>query len=679
MSKDYTEKIGNKYILLDLIGTGGMAEVYRCKLSGSQGFEKIIVLKKLLPQVAQDKEIVENFIAEARLAALLQHENIVSIYDFGELDGSYFIAMEYLFGKDLHTIMQRAKDADAPMGPEQALLIATKICEGMEYAHSLKDLQYRPLNLIHRDLSPHNVFITYDGKVKIIDFGIAKAELYDNRTRAGVVKGKLSYMSPEQLAGDSIDLRSDIFAIGILLYEMLSGKRMYSGDTATLIRKCMQVDYAELEQVSPDLQKGVYDILRKALQKDRNKRYHSCADMRSDIDDCLFNMRQRVDGKILQHYVRRVLNEEYEVEKEKLSRGEEQNNQNCELTEIAPMKTEHFSRTDTVLMDKTVYEEYSEENEKKIPLESKSREKTGVFRYWKRLLLVLIVVGTVFSVFQLADLKIQKKLEPVPEVVVSPEQQVKPVTLPLAKLPVAQKNIQVAQKPVVVPVEKKGTAVLTEEIESLLKKAQQAFAANRLIRPGYNSSYKYLQKVLELDTDNRAAREGIHRIGSKYAQLAERALKEDNYAEAGEFITMGLIVTPQDSWLLSLQDKVELVKQKKIRELFLNAQQALDRNDLTTPENDCAYKYYQDILEIEKENSHALNGLRVITNRYAELAEEAYINFNLTNAKSFVRKGLAIDPRHRKLLELERDLDRSKPMIFLKSLEKSIEPLKNLF
>jgi len=678
MNKDYTEKIGNKYILLDLIGTGGMAEVYRCKLSGSKGFEKIIVLKKLLPQVAQDKEIVDNFIAEARLAALLQHENIVSIYDFGELDGSYFIAMEYLFGKDLHTIMQRAKDADAPMGSEQALLIAAKICEGMEYAHSLKDLQYRPLSLIHRDLSPHNVFITYDGKVKIIDFGIAKAELYDNRTRAGVVKGKLSYMSPEQLAGDSIDLRSDIFAIGILLYEMLSGKRMYSGDTATLIRKCMQVDYAELEQISPDLQKGIYDILHKALQKDRNKRYHSCADMRSDIDDCLFNMRQRVDGKILKHYVRRVLNEEYEVEKEKLSRGEEQNNQDCELTEIAPMKTEHFARTDTVFMDKTVYEKYSEEDEKNLSLETKSAKKTGMLRYWKRLLLMLIVAGTVFSVFQLADLKIQKKLEPVSGVAVSFEKRVKPVITPPVKLPSAQKNIPVEQKPVVLPVERKKNA-FAEEIEGLLKKAQEAFDANRLIRPGYNSSYRYLQKVLELDPGNRAAREGIHRIGSKYAQSAERVLKEGNYAEAGEFIAMGLIVTPQDSWLLSLQDNVELVKQKKIRELFLNAQQALDRNDLTTPANDCAYKYYQDILEIEKENSHALNGLRGIANRYAELAEEAYINFNLTNAKSFVRKGLAIDPHHRKLLELKRDLDQSKPAIFLKSLEKSIEPLKNLF
>ena len=678
MSKDYTEKIGNKYILLDLIGTGGMAEVYRCKLSGSKGFEKIIVLKKLLPQVAQDKEIVENFIAEARLAALLQHENIVSIYDFGELDGSYFIAMEYLFGKDLHTIMQRAKDADAPMGPEQALLIAAKICEGMEYAHSLKDLKYRPLNLIHRDLSPHNVFITYDGKVKIIDFGIAKAELYDNRTRAGVVKGKLSYMSPEQLAGDSVDLRSDIFSIGILLYEMLSGKRMYSGDTATLIRKCMQVDYAELEQVCPNLQKGIYDILRKALQKDRNKRYHSCADMRSDIDDCLFNMRQRVDGKILKHYVRRVLNEEYEVEKEKLSRGEEQNNQDCELTEVAPMKTEHFTRTDTVFMDKTVYEKYSEEDEKNPSFDTKSVKKTGMLRYWKRLLLVLIVAGTVFSVFQLADLKIQKKLEPVSGVVASLEKQVKSATTSPVKLPSAQKNIPVEQKPVVISVERKRKA-LAEEVEGLLKKAQEAFDTNRLIRPGYNSSYAYLQKVIELDPDNRAAREGIHRIGSKYAQSAERALKENNYAEAGEYIAMGLIVAPKDSWLLSLQDKVELVKQKKIRKLFLSAQQALDRNNLTTPANDCAYKYYQDILEIEKENSHALNGLRVITNRYAELAEKAYINLNLTNAKSFVRKGLAIDPHHRKLLELERDLGRSKPVIFLKSLEKSIKPLKDLF
>ncbi len=469
-----------------------------------------------------------------------------------------------------------------------------------------------------------------------------------------------------------------LITIGILLYEMLSGRRMYSGDTATLIRKCMQVDYAELEQVCPNLQKGIYDILHKALQKDRNKRYHSCADMRSDIDDCLFNMRQRVDGKILKHYVRRVLSEEYEVEKEKLSRGEEQNNQDSELTEVAPMKTEHFARTDTVFMEKVVSEEYSEEDTKTVSLESKYSNKTGMLRYWKRLLLVLIVAGTVFSVFQLADLKIQKKLEPVSKVAVNPEKQVESATTTSVKLSSVQNNIPVAQKPVVISVETKEKAI-AEEIEGLLKKAQEAFEANRLIRPGYNSSYTYLQKVLELDSDNSDAHDGIHRISSKYVQSAEHALKEGNYAEAGEFITMGLTIAPRDSWLLSLQDNVELAKQKKIRKLFLNAQQALDKNNLTTPANDCAYKYYQDILEIEKENSHALNGLRIIANRYAELAEKAYINFNLTNAKSFVSKGLAIDPHHRKLLELERDLDHSKPAIFLKSLEKSIEPLKNLF
>lgn len=264
MSTEHSEHPRNRYILLDLIGAGGMAEVYRCKFSGRRGFEKLVVLKKLLPQCAKDPDIVATFIDEAKLAALLQHENIAQIYDFGEIDGSYFIAMEYLLGQDLHSVMQRARERNGSMAPEYALSIAARICEGMEYAHTRNDLQHRPLNIIHRDLSPQNVFITYEGKVKIIDFGIAKAAMFDHRTRTGIVKGKIAYMSPEQLTGSEIDHRSDIFAIGILLYEMLSGRRMYSGDTATVIRKCMQVEYDTLDRVVAGLPPAAYEIVARA-------------------------------------------------------------------------------------------------------------------------------------------------------------------------------------------------------------------------------------------------------------------------------------------------------------------------------------------------------------------------------------------------------------------------------
>lgn len=305
-------QLGGKYVLLDLIGIGGMAEVYRSKLIGDKGFEKQIVIKKLLPQIAQSKEMVGLFIDEARLAALLQHENIAATYDFGEIDGNYFLAMEHLSGKDLATVMQRAREWKRPLEIKHALQVASRICEGMDYAHSLKDLEGTPLNIIHRDLTPHNIFITYNGKVKIFDFGVAKAEILDNRTKSGVVRGKLSYMSPEQISSDIVDLRSDIFSIGILLYEMLSGRRMYRGDTATLIKKCISVDYEALEKIEPNLPPELYDILHKALARDPESRYQCCADMQADIDDLMFSMAERQDSKSLHNYIKSLFTEEFD-------------------------------------------------------------------------------------------------------------------------------------------------------------------------------------------------------------------------------------------------------------------------------------------------------------------------------------------------------------------------------
>jgi serine/threonine protein kinase len=313
-----TGKGTDQYVLLDQIGAGGVAEVYKCRLIGQRGFEKLIVLKKLNSQVAREPQIATIFIEEARLAALLEHENIATIYDFGEMDGSYFIAMEYLFGKDLHSVMRRAKEAGGAMDLEMALMVTSKICEGMEYAHTLKDLQHRPFNIIHRGITPHNVFVTYEGKVKIIDFGIARAVLLHNRTEAGVVKSNVSYMSPEQLAGGDIDNRSDIFSIAILLYEMLSGGRMYSGDTATLIRKCVEVEYEPLEELRPGLQPELYSLLRKGLEKDRNLRYQSCRELGEAIDDCLFSVARRASSQRLKEYIRVQFKDEFEAEKTRL-------------------------------------------------------------------------------------------------------------------------------------------------------------------------------------------------------------------------------------------------------------------------------------------------------------------------------------------------------------------------
>jgi len=310
-------QFGEKYILLDHIGAGGVAEVFRGKLTRDKGFEKLIVIKKLLAEHNSDREMINVSIREARLAALLQHDNIAATYDFGEIDGEYFLAMEYLFGKNLYSVMARARDNKDQFRVTEALLIGSKICEGMEYAHNLTDLQSKPLNIVHRDLTPHNIFVTYDGKVKILDFGVAKAELFDNKTREGVVKGKISYMSPERLSGEGVDSRSDIFSIGILLYEMISKKRMYQGDTAELIRKCLTAEYENLKSLLPELEPAIYKILDKALAVEIDKRYQTCSQMQGDIDDLLFQMQQRVDSRLLKNTIQTLFAREYETEQQK--------------------------------------------------------------------------------------------------------------------------------------------------------------------------------------------------------------------------------------------------------------------------------------------------------------------------------------------------------------------------
>jgi serine/threonine protein kinase len=204
------QKFG-KYQLLDKIATGGMAELYRAKLTRAEGFEKLIAIKKILPHLSCEGELVKAFVDEAKLAALLQHENIVQIYDFGNLEGEYFIAMEYLFGKDLRSIIRKAEERNMSIGLENTLYLVSQICAGLDYSHNLKDLQGKPLNIIHRDINPQNIFITYEGQVKLIDFGIAKAASHNTTTHEGLIKGKLAYMSPEQANGEVIDHRSDIF------------------------------------------------------------------------------------------------------------------------------------------------------------------------------------------------------------------------------------------------------------------------------------------------------------------------------------------------------------------------------------------------------------------------------------------------------------------------------------
>jgi tetratricopeptide (TPR) repeat protein/tRNA A-37 threonylcarbamoyl transferase component Bud32 len=312
-----------KYVLLDKVATGGMAELYRAKITGIQGFEKLIAIKRILPHLVTQEELISSFIDEAKLAALLHHQNIVQIYDFGCIEESYYIAMEYLLGKDLRLVTRKAALKDKPVSLEFALYVVSRICAGLDYSHSLKDFQGTSLNIIHRDISPPNVLITYDGNVKIVDFGIAKAATQSHLTQAGMIKGKVSYMSPEQAQGKVIDHRSDIFSTGIILYELLTGRPMFQGgDTLQMLALVRKGKFTQAREVKGDLPEKLYGILDRALAKNREMRYQSIGDMLADLEECMYQMSMRYGSRELSEYMKVLLEEEIAADKTTLLEAE---------------------------------------------------------------------------------------------------------------------------------------------------------------------------------------------------------------------------------------------------------------------------------------------------------------------------------------------------------------------
>ena len=311
------QKFG-KYQLLDKIATGGMADLYRAKVTGDYGFEKQVAIKKILPHLSDEGNLVKAFIDEAKLAALLQHENIVQIYDFGNMNGEYFIAMEYLFGKDLRKLIYKASEKGVSFDLENALYVISRVCAGLDYSHNLKDLQGKPLNIIHRDINPQNIFITYEGQVKIIDFGIAKAASHNSTTHEGLIKGKLAYMSPEQANGQTIDHRSDIFSTGIILYELLAGQRMFQGETMHIYTQVRDAVYEPLESLRPDLPADLHHVVQHALAKDPAERYQSGGEMLADLEECIYQLSIRPNARKFAVCVKDLFKDEFEVEENAL-------------------------------------------------------------------------------------------------------------------------------------------------------------------------------------------------------------------------------------------------------------------------------------------------------------------------------------------------------------------------
>src|SRR5437763_1811290 len=279
----YAGSYYGKYFLLEKLATGGMGEVFLARQEGPAGFEKILVVKKILNHLTENKEFVELFLGEARLAARMNHRNVVQVFELGEHQGTYFIAMEYVAGKSLREVVDAAGRRKERIPPEIARAIAEQICDGASYAHNLTDITGRSLNIIHRDLNPQNVLLGFGGDVKVIDFGIAKSEISTVKTEAGMIKGKFVYMSPEQSLAKPLDKRSDVFAIGITLYEMLCGQNPFHKSNIVLTLEAIQrTEPSPPSELDPAL--APFDpILAKALAKDRERRYADASEMQEDL------------------------------------------------------------------------------------------------------------------------------------------------------------------------------------------------------------------------------------------------------------------------------------------------------------------------------------------------------------------------------------------------------------
>ncbi|MBL8940938.1 MAG: serine/threonine protein kinase [Archangium sp.] len=309
-----------KYTLIDRIAVGGMAEIFLARQAGIENFEKTIVIKRIRPHLSKQPNFVKMFLNEAKLAAQLNHPNIVQIYDLGKIGESYFIAMEYVFGRDMRRIIPKADSMGIPFPMVYALKIASSVCEGLYYAHQKTDTYGTALSIVHRDVTPENIFVSFDGTVKVLDFGIAKATNQIEQTRAGEIKGKLSYMSPEQCMGKQLDCRSDLFSLGTVLYEWLTGFKLFTGDSEVAILKSITEGkiYAP-SYFKADIPEAVEAILMKGLEKDRERRYQTAWDMQYDIDQFLSQYEFTPSNIHLSNFLKQLFDDELEEEKQRLS------------------------------------------------------------------------------------------------------------------------------------------------------------------------------------------------------------------------------------------------------------------------------------------------------------------------------------------------------------------------
>jgi len=310
-----------KYTLLRKLAAGGMAEIFLALHRSMAGFEKLVVIKRILPSMNTNKAFIEMLTHEARIAATLSHPNVVQIFDVGQVDGTYFIAMEHIHGEDIQAIVRAMKKKELTEFPlEHTLGIVLGMCAGLAYAHEKRDLDGRPLSIVHRDISPRNIVVSFTGDVKIVDFGIAKSGVEPGEdTGSGQLKGKAPYMSPEQASGQSIDWRSDIFATGVMLFELTTGKRLFKGASEfETLKLIVDKEYPRPSDIRPDYPPALEHIVMRALEKNREVRYQSAREMQGELEAFIREERIAVSQVALTNWMTMLFEDKIAQQKEAL-------------------------------------------------------------------------------------------------------------------------------------------------------------------------------------------------------------------------------------------------------------------------------------------------------------------------------------------------------------------------
>jgi serine/threonine-protein kinase len=299
--------VRDRYTITERLDQGGMAEVFRGVAESLQGFKKSVAIKRILPSLTKNQKFVSMFLDEARLSLFLQHANIVQVFDISKTpDNAYFLVMEYVDGCNLKALIERQKQRGKRTEIAHAIYLMIECCKALNYAHALDHPETgEELKIVHRDISPPNILLSKNGEVKLVDFGLAKANSQIESTDPGVVKGKFSYLSPEAASGVDVDHRADIFAVGIILWEMFTGRRLFYGDTDyQTVELVRQARVPSIAAINPEIEPELEAIVRKALARDPDERYMSAADLGDALSQYLFSRRMKVTARDIAGLVR---------------------------------------------------------------------------------------------------------------------------------------------------------------------------------------------------------------------------------------------------------------------------------------------------------------------------------------------------------------------------------------